>query len=67
LWDISYRPQKVEKFVKQIYKEIQEEFNRVPSSSTNNSIHSQTIYTSRCLDFKNLPEPQNSQAINDQF
>ncbi|CAG8568783.1 13098_t:CDS:2 [Ambispora leptoticha] len=29
--------------------------------------HPQAIYTSRLLDFKNLPEPQNSKKINDQF
>jgi serine/threonine protein kinase len=29
--------------------------------------HPQAIYTSRLLDFKNLPEPQNSKEINEQF
>jgi hypothetical protein len=29
--------------------------------------NSRAIYTSRLLDFKNLPEPQNSQEINDRF
>lgn len=29
--------------------------------------HPQAIYTSRLLDFGNLPQPQNSQEINDQF
>lgn len=29
--------------------------------------HPQAVYTSRLLDFKNLPEPQKSQEINDKF
>jgi len=29
--------------------------------------HPQAIYTSRLLDFKDLPNPQNSQEINNQF
>ena len=29
--------------------------------------HPQAIYTSRLLDFKNLPEPQNSKEVNEQF
>ena len=35
-----------------------------PSSYTT---HPQAIYTSRLLDYKNLPEPQNSKEINIQF
>ena len=35
-----------------------------PSSYT---IHPQAIYTSRLLDYKELPEPQNSKEINIQF
>ena len=30
-------------------------------------MHPQAIYTSRLLDYKNLPEPQNSKEINDQY
>jgi ribulose 1,5-bisphosphate carboxylase large subunit-like protein len=30
-------------------------------------VHPQAIYTSRLLDCKNLPEPQNSKEINDWF
>ena len=29
--------------------------------------HPSAFYTSRLLDFKNLPEPQNSKEINEQF
>ena len=32
--------------------------------STSYITHPQAIYTSRLLDFKNLPEPQNSKEIN---
>ena len=30
-------------------------------------LHPSAIYTSRLLDFKNLPEPQNSKEINEKF
>jgi len=36
-------------------------------SSPSYTTHPQAIYTSRLLDYKNLPEPQNSKEINDQF
>ena len=36
-------------------------------SSSSYTTHSQAIYTSRLLDYKNLPEPQNSKEINIQF
>ena len=36
-------------------------------SPTSYTTHSQAIYTSRLLDYKNLPEPQNSKEINVQF
>ena len=52
-----------------------EEFNQSIASKLNMPLnisspyvtHSQAIYTSRLLDYKNLPEPQNSKEINDQF
>ena len=56
------------------YKEA-EEFNKSITSKLNTSLnisspyttHPQAIYTSRLLDYKNLPEPQNSKEINSQF
>ena len=57
------------------YKEA-EEFNKSVTSKSNTPLnisspsyttHPQAIYTSRLLDFKNLPEPQNSKDINIQF
>src|SRR5207248_9103188 len=36
-------------------------------SSPSYTMHPQAIYTSRLLDYKNLPEPQNSKEINEQF
>ena len=53
-----------------------EEFNKSITSELNTSLnisspsyttHPQAIFTSRLLDYKNLPEPQNSKEINDQF
>ena len=53
-----------------------EEFNKSVTSKPNTPLnisspsyttHSQAIYTSRLLDYKNLPEPQNSKEINVQF
>jgi hypothetical protein len=29
--------------------------------------HPQAIYTSRLLNYQNLPEPRNSKKVNDQF
>jgi hypothetical protein len=55
-------------FYKQ-YKEA-EKFNQsIVSMPTlfSNIAHPQAIYTSRLLDYKNLPEPQNSKEINDYF
>src|SRR5688572_18032127 len=57
------------------YKEA-EEFNDSVTSKSNIQLnisspsyttHPQAIYTSRLLDYKNLPEPQNSKEINNQF
>ena len=62
------------KFYKQC-KET-EEFNKSVTSKSNASLnisspsyttHPQAIYTSRLLDYRNLPEPQNSKEINNQF
>jgi hypothetical protein len=36
-------------------------------SDSNYQIHPSAVYTSRLLNFKNLPEPQNSQEVNDKF
>ncbi len=53
-----------------------EEFNKSVTSKSNTPLnisspsyttHPQAIYTSRLLDYKNLPEPQNSKEINNQF
>ena len=53
-----------------------EEFNKSITSKSNTPLnisspsyttHPQAIFTSRLLDYKNLPEPQNSKEINDQF
>src|SRR5207248_2521213 len=53
-----------------------EEFNKSITSKLNTSLnisspsyttHPQAIYTSRLLDYKNLPKPQNSKEINNQF
>ena len=43
-----------------------EEFNK-SITSPSYTMHPQAIYTSRLLDYKNLPEPQNSKEINNQF
>jgi hypothetical protein len=53
-------------------KEAREIFDKLLLPTADNLIsslktHPQAIYTSRLLDFKNLPEPQNSQEINEQF
>ena len=49
-----------------------EKFNRSSTSESNivsqsYTTHPQAIYTSRLLNYKNLPEPQNSKEINIQF
>ena len=54
------------------FKKQAEEFNRSSTSESNivsqfHKTHSQAIYTSRLLNYKNLPEPQNSKEINIQF
>ncbi|CAG8673755.1 13209_t:CDS:2 [Ambispora gerdemannii] len=53
------------------YLEVKGEFNQSLVNKVNNATllqtHPQAIYTSRLLDFKNLPQPQNSKEINEQF
>jgi hypothetical protein len=44
-----------------------EELNKTFKTLSSTLSHPQAIYTSRLLDFKNLPEPQNSKKINEQF
>jgi hypothetical protein len=58
----------------EFYKQFKEaeEFNKSTTSESNivsssYKTHPQAIYTSRLLDYKNLPEPQNSKEINNQF
>ena len=59
----------------EFYKQYEEaeEFNQSVISKSNivssssYTTHPQAIYTSRLLDYKNLPEPQNSKEINVQF
>ena len=62
----------------EFYKQHEEaeEFNKSVTSKSNTPLnisspsyttHPQAIYTSRLLDYKNLPEPQNSKEIYDQF
>jgi serine/threonine protein kinase len=58
----------------EFHKQYEEakEFNRSLASKSNivsssYTTHPQAIYTSRLLDYKNLPKPQNSKEINVQF
>ena len=53
----------------EFYRQVKEvaKVNELFSESPVYKVHSQAIYTSRLLDFKNLPEPQNSQEINKLF
>src|SRR4051812_30929480 len=50
-------------------EEAQEKFGElfIKVSNLNYTVHPSAIYTSRLLDFKNLPEPQNSKEINREF
>jgi len=50
-------------------KEAKEKFNKLLAkvNNINYTVHPSAIYTSRLLDFKNLPEPQNCKEINEQF
>ena len=49
------------------YKKAEAFHQPMTSKSNIVSSHSQAIYTSRLLDYKYHPEPQNSKEINDQF
>src|SRR2546421_11288882 len=56
----------------QQYLEVGEvrQFNQESTLTFNNSnyqSHPRAIYTSRLLEFENLPEPQNSQKVNEIF
>ncbi len=61
----------------ELYEQIDkiDEFNKKQPSFTNSSIntkltyttHSQAIYTSRLLNFKNLPEPKNADNAHDDY
>ena len=73
-WQSEVDEEKDTEFCKQ-YKEA-EEFNKSITSKLNTSLnisspsyttHPQAIYTSRLLNYKNLPKPQNSKEINNQF
>ena len=58
-----------EEFYKQ-YEEYKKELNKISNDTTckkAQKTHPQAKYTSRLLDFKNLPEPPNSKDINTQF
>ena len=70
-WRNEVGDEKDTEFYRQ-YKEA-EEFNESMTSNSNvispspYTTHPQAIYTSRLLDYKELPEPQNSKEINIQF
>jgi serine/threonine protein kinase len=51
----------------QQYQKVKREFGKNKTPSFSYKTHPQAIYTSRLLDFKNLPEPQNSEEVNKQF
>ena len=69
-WDNEVNYDKNTKFNKQV-KEA-EKFNQSSTPESNivspsYTTHPQAVYTSRLLNYKNLPEPQNSKEINIQF
>src|SRR6266480_7345444 len=55
-----------EEFNKSITSKSNAQLN-ISSPSPSYTTHPQAIYTSRLLDYRNLPEPQNSKEINVQF
>ncbi|CAG8645067.1 6972_t:CDS:2, partial [Scutellospora calospora] len=61
-WEVN--SQKNTEFFKQ-FKEREQFLNNL--TSFDYKIHPSAFYTSRLLDFNNLPEPQNSKEINDIF
>ncbi|MCE8159244.1 MAG: protein kinase [Candidatus Moeniiplasma glomeromycotorum] len=75
-WYIETRDKKDTEFYRQ-YKEIEKTsdiihkffFNlfSIKKSTIPLKTNPQAVYTSRLLNFKNLPEPQNSREINEQF
>ena len=66
-WDEIYRKKSTEFY--QQYEKVTEFNKNLPKviSDSNYQIHPSAVYTSRLLNFKNLPEPQNSQEVNDKF
>ncbi|KLL04300.1 MAG: hypothetical protein MRECE_1c133 [Mycoplasmataceae bacterium CE_OT135] len=81
--DKKVKPEELEKVAQELFTEfrknhnyeeetekVKEEFGKLLYSLANGSVcraHPQAIYTSRLLDFKNLPEPRNSKEINDEI
>ena len=65
IWLNEIKGKKDTEFYRQ-YQEI-EELTSQPNLARDYHADPQTIYTSRLLDTDNLPEPQNSQEINDKF
>jgi hypothetical protein len=64
-WLSSIDSEKDTEFTRQ-YHEAKAEFKQLLTKSITSSL-SLDSYTSRLFDYKNLPQPQNSQELNDQF
>ena len=79
---IEVKPEKIKKAKDELYLEFcqkhdydkdaaeaKKKFNElfIKVNNLNYVIHPSAIYTSRLLDFKNLPEPRNSKEINEKF
>jgi hypothetical protein len=65
-WTNEIKGKKDTEFYRQ-YQDIEELTSQRPNIVRDYQVDSQNIYTSRLLDTGNLPEPQNSQEINDKF
>ena len=66
-WWSEVNKEKDTEFYKQ-YKEAEESMtSKLNTSLPSYTTHPQAVYTSRLLNYKNLPEPQNSKEINNQF
>jgi len=61
-WEIDEK--KNSQFFRQ-YKEKEQFLNNI--SSLSYKVHPEAFYTSRSLDFENLPQPQNSKELNEKF
>jgi serine/threonine protein kinase len=59
------RKHSYEKNSKGAKEKFEELFSKI--NSLNYTIHPSAVYTSKLLNFKNLPEPQNSKRVNDEF